>query len=699
MNANEQKKTAVRNLIVLMTLALMLCVWPLCLVRRTTMLSSNISMPYLSTEQYLRADAPLAQTFTAQTSRLEAIEFAVDYDGALPEDGAFVFELCDSKGNVITNREVGFAEIDSFHFYPVSINQWINKGEEYTFSISVAEDYDNLLRGVYTVATEPCAAGNQSLYLGEEKLDGYALTRYSYGFPFNIKNIGCIWAFLITCSILLSRLFGLNIVKTKGKESGFGKRVTTLVDNIWNLVNKHQVLVLLLEMFGILFIVAYICRVRIVDWDEAYSLRMVTKYSFTEMIKVTAEDIHPPLYYALLRLFSMVFGTSIFSLKMLSVVFEGCVMLLGITKIRKHWGFETAFLFNLVVGLGPQFISYSINIRMYSLSLLFVMLCAILAYEIIQGQGKWNWFFFVLAALGGVYTHYFNVVPLAIIYGYLLIGLLLEDKKKCKYFWLSCVVTVVGYLPWLRVVIESLGRSGTKTEGVSVEGFDFDNLLNWAFSTNIEFSVFMPIILFVICVALLVREHKRYSKQEILFLVMCAINIVLSYVGCRLVTSATARFWDNRYVFAALGLFWLFLLIVSCNRGKALFCSMTLWIAVMVASAFVIQMTKEVGANAYVEDAYKVLEQVRDEDMLLYNYDTYDVLYGAHLREQEFVFIDDVNWESLEQDYVYMIGWGGHWFDSQVQEKYNLQVESCGTMRFEEGVAGVELYKITYSLQ
>ena len=556
-----------------------------------------------------------------------------------------------------------------------------------------------MLRGVYTAATDPCTVGNQGLYLGEEKIDGYALTRYSYGFPLNIKNIACIWAFLMSCSILLCHLFELNIVKVKEKESGFYKRITSLLDDVWSLVNKHQVFVLLLEMLGIMLMVSYICRVRIVDWDEAYSLGMVTKYSFGEMIKVTAEDIHPPLYYVLLRLFSKLFGTSIFSLKMLSVIFEGCVMLLGITKIRKHWGFETAFLFNLIVGLGPQFISYSINIRMYSLSLLFVMLCAILAYEIIRGQRKWNWFFFVIVALCGVYTHYFNVVPLAIIYGYLLIGLLLEDKKQCKYFALSCVATVAGYLPWLQVVVESLGRSGTKTEGVSVEGFDFDNLLNWAFSTNIEFSVYMPIVLFMISVSLLIKERKRYSKQEILFLVMCATNVVFSYMGCRLVTSATARFWDNRYIFAALGLFWLFLLIVSCNRGKALFGSMAIWMAVLAASAFVIQMAKEIGADAYVDDAYEVLEQVREEEVLLYNYDTYDVLYSAHLREQEFIFIDDVEWESLEQDYVYMIGWGGHWFEPRVQEKYNLQVERCGTMRFEEGVAGVELYKITYSLE
>ena len=138
MNVNEQKKTVARNMIVLLTLAVMLCVWPLCLVRRPTMLSSNMAAPYLSTEQYLRADAPFVQTFTAQTSRLDAIEFAINYDGTLPAGGALIFELTDSKGNVVTNRQVAFEELECFKFYLVSVNQWVEKGEEYTFSLAVS---------------------------------------------------------------------------------------------------------------------------------------------------------------------------------------------------------------------------------------------------------------------------------------------------------------------------------------------------------------------------------------------------------------------------------------------------------------------------------------------------------------------------------------------------------------------------------
>lgn len=47
-----------------------------------------------------------------------------------------------------------------------------------------------------------------------------------------------------------------------------------------------------------------------------------------------------------------------------------------------------------------------------------------------------------------------------------------------------------------------------------------------------------------------------------------------------------------------------------------------------------------------------------------------------------------------EKDYVYLISWGGHMFGDEVVQRYGLELTDCGTMRFEEGVAGVKLYKV-----
>lgn len=460
-------------------------------------------------------------------------------------------------------------------------------------------------------------------------------------------------------------------------------------------LDKHQLWVLLLQLAGIVAMTAYICCNKALDWDEAYSFQMVTKYSFGEMIQKTAADIHPPLYYILLRLFCGIFGTDFLGMKLFSVLFETLTMVLGITLVRKNWGWRTAFVFNLVVGLGPQFIFYSVNIRMYSMALFFVTLCVLLAYEIIKNGRTLYWVLFVLSALGGVYTHYFTVIPLAFIYGYLLVGLIAFERKKMKCFLICCVGTILLYLPWLSIVVKSFQRFGT-TGQIVIGTLDFADLFRWAFGTNIEFSELMPVFLLGFGIVLLIIERKKFTAQEKLFMTMCASIFFFTYIVSRLIASMNGHFWDNRYVFAAMGTFWLFLSIIYTRQGTKVFCTYSICLAVVAASAFVVQKANELGTVAYLTDTYRVLEPVREEKTVIYDYDTYQVLYGAHLPEQEFVFYDEVDFSKLEKDYVYFISWAGNWFQEETIEKYNIIAEDCGTMRFEEGVDGVKLYKLIF---
>ena len=52
--------------------------------------------------------------------------------------------------------------------------------------------------------------------------------------------------------------------------------------------------------------------------DEAFT-GIFIRSNFYDMIKATAMDVHPPLYYVLLKLFAMVFGYHIPALKIFSV--------------------------------------------------------------------------------------------------------------------------------------------------------------------------------------------------------------------------------------------------------------------------------------------------------------------------------------------------------------------------------------------
>ena len=669
-------------------LAAMLCVWPFCLIRKGAIISSNLATEYGYTESYIRHDMPYVQIFTPQSSKLEYIGVQFETSTDIEEtDGVFHFTLEEMDGTVLYAQDKKFADRDGY-FWEIRLNKWIPANRTLQYKIYVDEQYDDIFQGIYTLRQEDDAPGSEGLFIGDHKIEGQGIAVYGYGMPLNWKNIVCVWAFIL----LLTMTLVPNSLKT---HNGRTCRISGIWDRLWTLLDKWQVPVLVLEIVGILLMIAYISRNRAVDWDEAYSVMMISKGSLREMIETTAADIHPPLYYLLLRLAARIFGDQFFVLKMVSAFFTGCTMFLGITAIRRHFGWRAAFLFHLGIGLGPQFIIYSVNIRMYSLALFFVTANAVIAYEILKEKKKYYWILFVCTGLGGAYTHYFAVVPMVFIYAYLMIGLIMEKREECRNFIIACAATVVGYLPWISVVITSFRRMGVSGE-VSVLEIAFGQLAQWAFDTNMKWSAGMTVVLYLWAVVLLFRRnrHQNVSKHNFYFMILCAGNIWLTYIVNMIISSANNHFWDNRYVFAPLGLLVLFLCIMYSDQGKAVFCVCAVYLTMTVLSSYRIQMDKELGTNAYMDETYQTLEQVRDEPVVLYNYPTYDVLYAAHLRGKTFIEIDDFDWQKTDLDHIYLISWGQKWIPETIREKYIDHYVDCGTMQFEEGVAGVSLYKL-----
>ena len=113
--------------------------------------------------------------------------------------------------------------------------------------------------------------------------------------------------------------------------------------------------------------------------DEAYSLELA-KHSYMNLIKIDALDVHPPLYYIILRTGFLIFGVSenfIWIGRFVSLVPYVILMIIGFTVIKKRYSKTIAYLFNVFIMGMPQMLRYSTEIRMYSWGMLFVT-CAFL---------------------------------------------------------------------------------------------------------------------------------------------------------------------------------------------------------------------------------------------------------------------------------------------------------------------------------
>ncbi|MCI9276430.1 hypothetical protein D7X48_05355 [bacterium D16-50] len=521
------------------------------------------------------------------------------------------------------------------------------------------------------------------MYGDGEHIQGQAVVRYVYGFPLNTKNVVCLWMFvwmLCFCAI-----------ECIGGEKLFGHN--RYLERAERLLEKWQIPILMAELAVVTAMIIRICQNEAVDWDEAFTWQITTKNNVAGMFRATAADVHPPLYYLLVMGAMALFGKNIFVAKMVTVAGFVATGLLGIFLVRKRWGVKTAIPFILVSGIGSQLIYYNVNLRMYSWAIFFVLAAGLFALEIMRsGKAGW-WAAFTVVSLGGVYTQYFAVVPLALMYLFLLVWIVADDRGQIKKWLLCCVATIAAYLPWLSAVIGTLKRDAG-SERIEPLADEVGNILEWAFKNNIEYSAYMPVVLFGAAILFFIVQWKKYGRKEKAFLLLSAGLFLASFGLCMGIATFTQHFWHNRYLVDVLLFVWLFMLIVLGRRGVLAWGAGMVWIGIWALSSYVIGKDMELRTVPWLNSTKELLSQVQGEEKVVYNFPTFDVMYEYFLPNAEFIWYEDVDFSAMGEEF-YMIAWGGSDFSYLLYQDGILEREILGTIRMEEGVIP-QLWKITY---
>ena len=183
--------------------------------------------------------------------------------------------------------------------------------------------------------------------------------------------------------------------------------------------------------------------------DEAFTIELLRE-NFGGIILGTAADVHPPLYYLIAKCFTLVFGSSLMTLKIISILPMMLCMTWGAFWIKRLFGFRAALLFNILLAVIPCTMEYAVQLRMYSWAIFFITLMGLWAYEACM-EGRITCFAgVVLTSVAAAYTHYFAFVSAILIYGFLFLALAFTRQGRGLLKWLgSVVISLVLYLPWL----------------------------------------------------------------------------------------------------------------------------------------------------------------------------------------------------------------------------------------------------------
>ena len=323
---------------------------------------------------------------------------------------------------------------------------------------------------------------------------------------------------------------------------------------------------------------------------DEYFTRTILLLPLSDIITITAHDVHPPLFYvmgkAVIEISKIIGIDYFFSLKLLSILAYVLVLIVSLTKIRKDYGWLTAGLFVFALAIMNEYSRYCLVGRMYTWAVLFILLAFLSFREIIMANGnKKYWILLTLFSTSAAYTHYFAAISAICIYLLLLVYILKFEKAELKKWLASAVAVIVLYMPWLPTFIN---QSMQVKESYWITEITLKKAIYYFGYYGFNDTIFMALVSILFLAAFIIiyaREYKNIDKKD-RFLILSGIGVYLGTIVLGIAISMLfTPVLDGRYLMPAAGVLWFTIsIILSKIENKRLFFISLLLIVLLLIS-------------------------------------------------------------------------------------------------------------------
>ena len=150
--------------------------------------------------------------------------------------------------------------------------------------------------------------------------------------------------------------------------------------------------------------------------NDEVSTMLEMRMPFREMLHfLFVEDVHPPVYFILLKFWTVVFGESVFAARCFSYL----GVLLGAfvcgNLVKKLYGQQAGLWFTLLCLFLPEAFWMAKTIRMYSWAFFFCTAAFLYAQSAYLSNRKKDFVFYVLYAFLAAWTHYYATFTCALL--------------------------------------------------------------------------------------------------------------------------------------------------------------------------------------------------------------------------------------------------------------------------------------------
>lgn len=421
--------------------------------------------------------------------------------------------------------------------------------------------------------------------------------------------------------------------------------------------------------------------------DEYWTYSLVN-LPFIDGMIVAIHDVHPPLYYMILYLFTPFGLDNLYLLKIVSVIPYILLMAVSATKIRKDYGWLTAGLFVFCLGVMSDFFVEFLTIRMYSWGLFFIVMAFIYYNEVITKWDRKSWVLLSLFSLLCAYTQYFFIITCGLMYLLILYEILTKHKDKIRQFAKSVLALVILYAPWLVVFVHQIQIHSSDHR----EGFELINAVHYVTAFAIKNQTFRPemvvfkLVALAFLIFILVLIYKRKDKFEGVGIFLMYATIAIGIVSLMSSFTNTMRI---RYLVPVFGIFWLSASIVIGKIKDRRILVVALILVMVLAGASLVITNEDIDSRlAFNEERANFLDSINNNDsVIVYNTDYgYRVLHSDLNNTKQYTlgdtyfYSDDVeicsDFDKILKDNrgknVYLVNWKLKESNKKFEDNYNL---------------------------
>lgn len=212
-------------------------------------------------------------------------------------------------------------------------------------------------------------------------------------------------------------------------------------------------------------------------WLDEFHSAFVARLEFSEAIRYIKGDVHPPLYFLLLREWRSLFGDSPFILRAFGIFAHGLAAVVFCALARRLFvkPLISFFCFSLFL-FSPALFYQATDARMYPLVMLWTVI-ALLFFDLVwQGSPKLRDVVgFAVASALAFYSHYVALFTISGIFIFWLISRY-RDKAHRRAMLLASAVLAVMTFPWLPTLFQQRALKLSLSQANALSRTDLQSL-------------------------------------------------------------------------------------------------------------------------------------------------------------------------------------------------------------------------------